>query len=178
MIETVVVALWIVVPAYVPNSLAVIAGGGRPVDNGIKIGERRVLGDGKTWRGSVVGTVGGVSIAIILNKIVPIMRDSGFDVEPFTLQVAFGLAFGAMLGDMCASFVKRRTGRSQGSSFMILDQIDFVIGSLIVSFMLDSNWVTGALNLEFLVVILVITPVMHVLTNIIGYKIGLKNEPY
>lgn len=178
MIETVIVALWIVIPAYVPNSLAVVAGGGRPVDSGIEIGESRALGDGKTWRGSVVGTVGGIFIAIVLNEIVPIMRDSGFDVEPFTLQVAFGLAFGAMLGDMCASFLKRRTGRSRGSSFMILDQIDFLIGSLFVSFMLDSDWVTGALSLELLVVILVVTPVIHVLTNIIGYRIGLKNEPY
>lgn len=32
--ETVVVALWIMIPAYVPNSLAVIDGGGKPIDNG------------------------------------------------------------------------------------------------------------------------------------------------
>lgn len=178
MLETVIVALWVMIPAYVPNSLAVVAGGGKPIDGGEKIGERRVLGDGKTWRGTVVGTVGGVSTALILNQLVPMVKDLGFEVEPFTLYVAFGLAFGSMLGDICASFLKRRTGRERGSSFILVDQLDFVAGSLILSFILDSGWITDILGLMSLAVILVLTPIIHVSANVIAYGLGLKKEPY
>lgn len=142
------------------------------------IGKNRVLGDGKTWRGTVAGTIGGFCAAIILNQIVPVVRDFSFSVEPFTIQVIFGLAFGSMLGDIFASFLKRRTGRSRGSPLIPLDQLDFVVGSLTVSFILDSNWITGNLNLEYLVVILILTAVIHILANVVGYKIGVKEEPY
>lgn len=178
MIETVIIALWVMIPAYVPNSLAVIAGGGKPIDNGWRIGENRVLGDGKTWRGTVAGTIGGFCAAIILNQSIPMVTDFGLGVEPFTIQVAFGLAFGSMLGDIFASFLKRRTGRTRGSSFIPLDQLDFVVGSLTASFILDSNWIKGSLNLKYLVVILILTPVIHILANVVGYKIGVKEEPY
>lgn len=171
MIKTVIIALWIMIPAYVPNSLAVIAGGGKPIDNGWMIGENRVLGDGKTWRGTVAGTIGGFSTAIILNQSISVVRDFGLGFEPFTPQVAFGLAFGSMLGDIFASFSKRRTGRSQGSPVIPLDQLDFVVGSLTVSFILDSNWITGNLNIEHLAIVLVLTPVIHILANVVGCDI-------
>lgn len=165
-------------PAYIPNSLAVIAGGEKPIDNGYKIGENRFLGDGKTWRGTIVGTIGGFSAAIILNLISPVIREAGFSVEPFTIQVAFALAFGSILGDICASFIKRLTGRSRGSSFLLLDQLDFVVGALTVSLILEPDWIINSLSLESMIVMLVVSPLIHVSANVIGYKIGLKKEPY
>ncbi|MFC6728824.1 CDP-archaeol synthase, partial [Natronoarchaeum mannanilyticum] len=43
-IEAVIVAVWAMLPAYVPNNAAVLAGGGRPIDGGRTWGGRRVLG--------------------------------------------------------------------------------------------------------------------------------------
>ena len=33
-LETVAVAVWVMLPAYIPNNVAVLAGGGRPIDGG------------------------------------------------------------------------------------------------------------------------------------------------
>ncbi len=33
-LETIVIAFWAMLPAYVPNNAAVLAGGGRPIDGG------------------------------------------------------------------------------------------------------------------------------------------------
>ena len=53
-----IVAFWLMLPAYVPNNFAAIFGGGTPLDMGrvFQDGER-ALGDGKTFRGTFAGTV-------------------------------------------------------------------------------------------------------------------------
>ncbi|MFW6318076.1 MAG: CDP-archaeol synthase, partial [Halorubrum sp.] len=61
-------AFWAMVPAYVPNNAAVLAGGGRPIDGGREWRGARLLGDGKTWRGTAVGTLVGVVLALVLNR--------------------------------------------------------------------------------------------------------------
>ncbi len=53
LLETIVIAFWAMLPAYVPNNAAVLAGGGRPIDGGRTWDGKRVLGDGKTWRGTL-----------------------------------------------------------------------------------------------------------------------------
>jgi CDP-2,3-bis-(O-geranylgeranyl)-sn-glycerol synthase len=68
-IELVVVAFWTMLPAYVPNNAAVLAGGGAPIDGGRTWGGSRVLGDGKTWRGTAAGTLAGVALALVLNLV-------------------------------------------------------------------------------------------------------------
>jgi len=52
----VVTAVWLMLPAYIPNNAAVLGGGGRPIDGGRTLGGHRMLGDGKTWRGTAIGT--------------------------------------------------------------------------------------------------------------------------
>ncbi|MFC7136396.1 CDP-2,3-bis-(O-geranylgeranyl)-sn-glycerol synthase [Halobaculum litoreum] len=175
-------ALWAMLPAYVPNNAAVLAGGGAPIDGGRTWGGRRVLGDGKTWRGTAVGTVAGVALAFALNAATPVVADTlglAAGVLPtFPPLAALGLALGAMLGDIGASFLKRRTGRERGASFPGLDQLDFVVGALAVSLALAPDWTLATFTPERLLVVLVATPVLHVVTNVIAYLIGAKNEPW
>ena len=172
-------AFWAMLPAYVPNNAAVLAGGGRPIDGGRTWGGRRVLGDGKTWRGTAVGTLIGVLLAVGLNVInAPVSTALGVDLPVFPLHAAVALAFGAMLGDITASFIKRRSGRERGASFPGLDQLDFVVVSLLLAFVVASDWFLATFTPAVLAVILIITPILHVGTNIIAYKIGVKNEPW
>lgn len=175
----VVTAFWVMLPAYVPNNAAVLAGGGRPIDGGRTWGGRRVLGDGKTWRGTLVGTLVGVAVAVGLSAVSdPLSAVVGISLPPFPLAAAVGLAFGAMAGDIGASFLKRRSGRERGASFPGLDQLDFVAGALIGAFLLAPTWATTTFTVGVVVVILILTPVLHVSTNIVAYKLGLKNEPW
>jgi len=177
--ELVAVAFWAMLPAYVPNNAAVLAGGGAPIDGGRTMGGRRLLGDGKTWRGTAVGTAIGVLLAQALNLVTPTVGGAiGVDLPTFPLAAAVGLALGAMLGDIGASFLKRRTGRERGAAFPIVDQLDFVAGALVCTAVLDFVWFTDTFTLPVIGVVIVLTPVLHVATNGIAYVLGLKDEPY
>jgi CDP-2,3-bis-(O-geranylgeranyl)-sn-glycerol synthase len=179
LVTAVVTALWAMLPAYVPNNAAVLAGGGRPIDGGRTWGGRRVLGDGKTWRGTAAGTVAGVALALGLNAASgPIADLLGVPAVEFPLAAAVGLALGAMVGDIGASFVKRRSGRERGAPFPGLDQLDFVVGALAFAAVLDLEWVTATFTPPVLAIVLIVTPLLHVVTNGIAYLIGAKDEPW
>ncbi|ELZ87454.1 hypothetical protein C453_03849 [Haloferax elongans ATCC BAA-1513] len=178
-VSLVVTAFWAMLPAYVPNNAAVLAGGGRPIDGGRMLGDRRLLGDGKTWRGTAAGTLAGTLLAVALNALVPSASAvTGFDLPTFPLTAAFGLALGAMLGDIGASFLKRRSGRERGAAFPGLDQLDFVVGALVLAFVAAPGWFSVTFTLPVLAVVLVMTPILHVVTNVGAYLLGLKNEPW
>ncbi|TKR25267.1 CDP-2,3-bis-(O-geranylgeranyl)-sn-glycerol synthase [Natronomonas salsuginis] len=176
--ETVVVAIWAMLPAYIPNNVAVLAGGGRPIDGGRTLGDgARLLGDGKTWRGTAFGTAAGVAVALALNRLHPFVSDVVF-ADPFPLLAALSLAFGAMVGDILASFLKRRTGRQRGAAFPGVDQLDFVVVSLLLTAIVATEWFLDTFTLPVLVAVVVLTPLLHVSTNAIAYAFGLKDEPW
>lgn len=166
-------------PAYLPNNVAVVVGGGRPIDAGREWGGNRLLGDGKTWRGTLVGTIVGILVAVLLNGINDVASGVlGVTLPVFPFFAGVSLAFGAMLGDIAASFIKRRTGRERGASFPVIDQLDFVLGALILTLLFSPTWFLTTFSLPVVVAIFIITPVLHRATNIIGYLLGLKQEPY
>jgi CDP-2,3-bis-(O-geranylgeranyl)-sn-glycerol synthase len=178
-VGVVVTAVWAMLPAYVPNNVAVLAGGGKPIDGGRTMGGRRVLGDGKTQRGTVVGTAAGLGLALLLSAIAPTLSGLvGTRLPTFPVLAALGLAFGAMLGDIAASFLKRRTGRERGAAFPGLDQLDFVVGALACVWVLAPQWTTKVFTGPVLLVVLVLTPLFHVVTNVGAYAVGLKDEPW
>ncbi len=178
-LETVIVAFWAMLPAYVPNNAAVLAGGGRPIDGGRTWGGSRILGDGKTWRGTAVGTGVGAALALALNAVAGDVGSAiGVSLPTFPPAVVLALPFGAMLGDILASFLKRRTGRKRGAAFPGVDQFDFVVVSLTLAFLAAPGWFLETFTLAVLAVVLVITPVLHVGTNVLAYELGLKNEPW
>ena len=172
-------AIWLMLPAYIPNNAAVLAGGGRPIDGGRTWGDRRVLGDGKTWRGTAVGIAAGAALAVGLNLIVdPVGTALGVDLPTFPTAAVLALPTGALLGDILASFLKRRTGRERGAAFPGVDQLDFVVVSLVLAAVAAPGWFFEQFTLAVLVVILLLTPALHLGTNWIAFQLGLKNEPW
>jgi len=175
----VVTAVWAMLPAYVPNNAAVLGGGGRPIDGGWTMSGRRLLGDGKTWRGTAVGWAAGALLALALNQLGPAAADLlGTDLPAFPVGAVLALPLGAMLGDVGASFLKRRTGRERGAPFPGVDQLDFVVGALFLSALAAPGWFADTFTLPVLAVVVVLTPVLHVATNGIAYALGLKDEPW
>jgi CDP-2,3-bis-(O-geranylgeranyl)-sn-glycerol synthase len=172
-------ALWAMLPAYVPNNAAVLAGGGRPIDGGRTLGDRRLLGDGKTWRGTIAGTAAGVALAALLNALRPAASGAlGIALPGFSPLAGLGLALGAMLGDIGASLCKRRLGRERGAAVPGLDQLDFVVGALLLALVLAPSWTLATFTLPRIGVVLVATPLLHVSTNAGAYALGLKSEPW
>ncbi|MFB6157713.1 MAG: CDP-2,3-bis-(O-geranylgeranyl)-sn-glycerol synthase [Haloferacaceae archaeon] len=175
----VVRALWAMLPAYVPNNAAVLAGGGRPIDAGRTWNGRRLLGDGKTWRGTAAGVAAGTALALLLDAVRGAAGAAlGVALPPFPPVVAVGLAAGAMGGDVAASFLKRRLGRARGAAVPLLDQLDFVVGALALAALLAPGWFGRAFTPAAVAVVLVATPLLHVGTNAAAYALGLKSEPW
>lgn len=179
MYQVVVVALWAMLPAYLPNSAAVLGGGGKPIDGGRRLGQRRILGDGKTWRGTAVGTAAGAVLALALNLAQPTVAGmSSVDVPRFPPAAVLSLPFGAMLGDIVASFLKRRTGKERGAAFPLVDQLDFVVVALLLTFAGSPDWFLTHFTPPVLFVVVLTTPLIHVFSNVTAYVLDLKSEPW
>ena len=174
-----ITAIWLMMPAYLPNSFAALFGGGTPLDFGLKLNDgRRIMGDGKTYRGTFAGTLCGFLFGLMQNFIAPSLGLPTFGSGPELVLVLVGLSLGAMLGDIVASFFKRRLGMKRGAKFFIIDQLDFVVGSWVLTAILAPDWFWQNFTLTIMVIVVIITPVLHRATNIIGYHVGAKKEPW
>lgn len=179
LLAVIATAVWVMLPAYLPNNVAVVAGGGPPIDGGRTWRGARLLGDGKTWRGLAAGTLAGLLLAIGLTAVAPAASATmGVAVPRFPLAAAVGLPAGAMLGDIGGSFVKRRLGRERGAAVPGLDQLDFAAGAVVMAAILTPGWTLRTFTPSVLVAVAVLTPGLHLLTNAIGYALGLKREPW
>ncbi len=179
-------ALWAMLPAYVANPAAVLVGGGTPIDFGKNWKDgRRILGNGKSWRGLFGGAflgmcIGFIQIAIVRLAGISFLEDFAVSgLEYGFIGVLFTLGFGAMLGDTAKSFWKRRKGfeRGQKSPYLI-DSYDFMIGAWLLTMCCFWTWFWSAFTLWHLLAVALLTPALHRLVNIIGYKMGKKAEPW
>jgi len=170
-------ALWIMLPAYVPNPIAVLVGGGYPIDLGRNFFDgQRILGDGKTYRGFIIGVGSGILIGILQ---IFIQTTYGLNSLPnHTLRSVVLLALGALTGDLIKSFFKRRIGIEQGERWQIADQYDLVIGAFLFTAIFNYNWLITNVSLVIGIMILIITPILHRLTNALGYLLGMKRVPW
>jgi CDP-2,3-bis-(O-geranylgeranyl)-sn-glycerol synthase len=179
-------SFWLILPAYTPNSFAVIFGGGTPVDMGKNHTDgRRIFGDGKTWRGLVAGIVCGSlvgTLQIYLETLVDHEFFLGFGSTPTAYLIVILLAVGAMVGDLVGSYIKRRLNKPRGAKLSVLDQFDFLIIAWVLVLIFNWNWYFEryiyGLNIIGLIFILILTLILHRFTNIVGYKLGKKKEPW
>jgi CDP-2,3-bis-(O-geranylgeranyl)-sn-glycerol synthase len=168
--------IWLLLPAYVPNTSAALIKGKIPMDFGRKIFGKRIFGDGKTYRGFFGGAFCGIGVGILQNFSVSLFHDINFlSLPPFPLIVLFSLAFGAMLGDLTKSFLKRRVGIERGRPLPVVDQLDFLAGAWILLLILADEWFFRYFTLEVIILALIITPFLHLSVNAIGYKLGKKD---
>lgn len=173
----IIIVIWTLAPSYTPSNVATLFGGGKPIDGGMKINDKRVLGDGKTWRGLILGSSAGLLTGIFMN-IIHSYVINWVPITEFSILSIFGLAVGAMLGDMTASLIKRRLGKERGAAIPIIDQIDALTGAIILTTILDPTWFTNVINPTFLIIAFLITPILDILADISYYILGLKKEPW
>lgn len=181
--EAIPQALWFFIPAYVANPMAVVFGGGTPIDLGRSLADgERLFGDGKTWRGLFGGIVSGAVLGLVLSTLAGFVAPPwSFGPWPEALIASALLAFGALLGDLLGAFVKRRMHKPRGAKVSGLDQYDFVLGALAISALWPA-WSAPRFFVGYallgLVAIIVITPALHRAVNILGYRMGKKHEPW
>jgi CDP-2,3-bis-(O-geranylgeranyl)-sn-glycerol synthase len=165
---------------------------------------KRILGEHKSWNGLIGGTILGFTISAILtslyfpiiDNIVKVNLADGETVMAFldlndrifvfvnlwanrTLfyMAIFVLCLATPIGDAVKSYYKRRKGIESGDVFLFWDQNDFILASIFLTFPFFplQHWIT--LWFYYIPVIL-ITPFITVLANIIGYYLGKKKVPY
>ncbi|MDI6888132.1 MAG: CDP-2,3-bis-(O-geranylgeranyl)-sn-glycerol synthase [Methanocellales archaeon] len=174
LLEIITTAIWLMLPAYVPNTCAALVGGGTAIDFGKTFRDgRRILGDGKTYRGFVLGVLTGVVVGIGQNLVAP-------DIEypVFATSALIFLPLGAMIGDLVKSFLKRRAGFEQGAPLPLIDQLDLVLGAWAFTYVFSHEWFVTNFTLWVMILVIIITPVLHIIVNIIGYKLGKKDVPW
>ncbi|MFO7968104.1 MAG: CDP-2,3-bis-(O-geranylgeranyl)-sn-glycerol synthase [Archaeoglobaceae archaeon] len=175
----ILITIWLLLPSYAPNNFAVVFGGGRPIDLGRNfIDGARLLGDGKTIRGFIAGGVGGVLVAhvqLFIENLLDLSIYSSIAYASF-LGIIMGLAFGALIGDMAGSFIKRRLKVERGGILPLLDQLDFLIIALLAASLSTDFFVL--FTIPVIIAAFIMTPFLHTLTNLIAYKLGLKKVPW
>jgi CDP-2,3-bis-(O-geranylgeranyl)-sn-glycerol synthase len=117
---------------------------------------KRILGDGKTFVGFIFGVLVGTLVGFLQGN----------------LLLGFLLSFGTMFGDSVGSFVKRRLKIKRGKDFPLIDQLFFLIFALIFA------WSVTSLELIQIIELIIVTPFLHRLTNIIAYYLKLKRVPW
>ena len=177
-------AVYFMLPAYVANLSGLAFGGGTPVDGGKDYKDgRRLIGNGVTWKGLQNGTILGTLVGVVLGMIgtffgdLSVLTGGIIDLHVYGsviggLILGFLMAFGALLGDLVGSFIKRRIGLQSGEPAPLMDQLDFVVGALVLSLLVvQISW-------KFFLIIAVLTLVLHLGPNCIAYLIGIKDVWY
>lgn len=148
-----------------------------PVDMGAKLCGRRVFGDHKTLRGFVVAIIGCIA-AVSVEKTLPLPASlcvvDYANANPIVLGFAMG--FGAMLGELPNSFVKRRLDISPGQHargarrvvFYVWDQLDLLTGA----WPLVSPWAHPTPSVVLASVVLAL--VLHPCVALIGFLVGAR----
>ena len=158
-------ALWFILPAYFASISPVWfrLRGKTPLDFGRTFRSKPIFGPSKTVRGFVGGALCGTLLGGIQQFVFG-------KPDGFLLGVLLG--FGAMTGDAVKSFFKRQRGIPPGKSWFPFDQLDFVVGGLVFAAAVETPTLVG------LIITFVLTPPLHLLSNIADHKFGLKEVPY
>lgn len=174
---------WFFAPAGVANIGAFFSGKlpilkrlSYPVDLKMKFRGKRILGDNKTFRGFICGTllsIGIVYLQIFLFRNISFVRESMLldynSINPILFGTLSG--FGALFGDSIKSFFKRQLNIPPGGSWFPFDQIDYIFGGIFfISFYIRLGY------LEYIALFLMWF-LLHPLTTLIGYILKLRKSP-
>jgi len=180
---------YFLVPAYFANMSPPLAKKFRllefsasPIDRGKKLADEGYLfGQNKTYRGFLVGMLGGVIggalQALLYNTgFFHSLSINGIAYDNLTFMICFGalMGFGAIFGDLTESFFKRRLGIGSGKSFVPWDQIDLVIGAYVLILPIAYSIVSWQLFLCSLI----ITFFLHILVNHIAFYLKIRKEKW
>jgi CDP-2,3-bis-(O-geranylgeranyl)-sn-glycerol synthase len=158
-------------PLFVRNKLKFLA---FPVDFGLKINNKRIFGNHKTFRGFLAGIIGGTCVSLLQFLLYDIPFFSSISYIDYTLInsifIGFLFGFGALLGDAVESTLKRQIGIKPGKPFIPLDQLDFIFGIIIFSYFIK------AMSWQMDLVLIVFGFLLHILVKVIGYHLKIRKS--
>ncbi len=154
----------LILPAMVANGTPVVLHGPPPIDLGRRfVDGRRIFGDGKTWGGLLAGITMGTFVGIFEATM----------LGALIIYYAAIASTGALLGDLCGSFIKRRLGLERGAEAPVLDQLGFYVCALLLLYVVGLRF-----NIIDELIMAGIIYLLHRGTNLAAYKLGLKLVPW
>lgn len=184
MIQDILLAVWFLLPAAAANAVPIFAAAlpflkklDAPIDANKTWRGHPILGPHKTWRGIIAGILTATLVLWIQQVLVANFDWASFiagaiDYSALPLFILGPLfAIGALGGDAVESFFKRQRNIKSGGTWVPFDQLDYIIGSVVVSLLFV------ILTPMQYVWIFVVWFVMHIVATYIGYKLGLKKAP-
>lgn len=158
--------LYFMAPAYFANMAPPFVrywrGWNRPI-------HARALGSHKTIMGYALGVLVAVATAAVQAMI-----DAPFALVDYAYWLWLGLAFGvgAMTGDSLKSYFKRLRGLPSGARWVPFDQLDFVLGALLLTApFVELGWID-------LILILTVTLLGDIAVNWVAFHLGIKTTPW
>jgi len=177
--------IYFFVPAYIANATPPLANTfnvfnflNKPIDGGKEIRGVPILGNHKTWRGLISEIV----VCTLLTQLFILINDYyalniynniGFDVHSInSWLLGILLSIGIVFGDIFFAFVKRRLKLRPGTAFIPFDQTNYVIGAFV--------FLQPFLNLSFnfWLVLFLLTFIVHIVCNRVGYNLGLHKAKW
>lgn len=173
-------ALWFFLPAGAANAAPVVLtkipllkGWAAALDCGLTYKAKRLLGNNKTWRGLIGGSlIGGLTgllqYYVLSYKIIgsPMVTTA---VAAFFIGLLLG--FGALFGDAIESLLKRQLGIKPGDGWFPFDQIDYIIGGLLISYPLTHvSW-------KLMLAVVFTWFGVHLAVVYCAYLAGLRDKP-
>ncbi|NMT62290.1 CDP-archaeol synthase [Marinobacter orientalis] len=118
---------------------------------------RPLLGNRKTWRGVVSGTLVCGLFALITG-----------------MGLLFGLLFGllGLIGDMVSSFIKRRLGLASSGKAIGLDQIPEALLPMVLA------WFWLDVSVAVVVSVVVLFTLANMLLSPLLYRLGIRHQPH
>ena len=144
----------------------------KPIDFNKKINNKPIFGTHKTIGGTILGIIFGIILFYIQTLLYDNLFFQNLSIVNYSQQtflLGFLLSFGAIFGDLVKSFIKRRIEINEGSKWSPFDQLDYVIGGLLLSFLVVIP------SIEIILTILILSPFLTYLVNIISYSLKIKS---
>jgi len=139
-----------------------VLGGGVPIDRGREfIDGRPILGTNKTVKGFAYGLLLGSTAAL---------AEAALFSNYVLVLVGIVASLGALLGDLFGAFLKRRLNIPPGHSLPVIDQLDFILGALLLTLPV-LNVTAGAV----LILVMATIPI-HLFSNAAAYVLRLKKR--
>lgn len=159
-------ALYFALPIYFANMAPVLF---KKLNIFNKPINKKLFGSHKTYQGFIFGILTAILVTFIqykTNLSINLLNYDNF------LLIGFLFGFGALTGDLIKSYFKRRLKIKPGTPWIPFDQLDFIIGGLLFASFIYIP------PLEIIMVLLVLTPIGHIIINHLGYYLGLREVKY
>jgi CDP-2,3-bis-(O-geranylgeranyl)-sn-glycerol synthase len=154
-------------PVLVKDSFKFLA---RPLDFNKKLNKKPIFGSHKTLRGLIAGIILGVIIASVQFKLYNLSFFANISLIDYSNWFLIGLLMGAgaIFGDLVKSFFKRRVNIKPGGRWIPFDQLDYVIGALLLVSIIYIP------SIEVIITSLILSFVLHIAVNHLAYYLGIS----